>query len=57
MTNRKEGNMEEKKQCSVVVAPQLIKEKTFITENGEVIHNTPEDPRAVENYLRSKRGL
>jgi hypothetical protein len=48
--------MENKDQCKVVVASTFIKDKSIITLSGEVIRNTPEDPRAVENYFRSKRG-
>lgn len=48
--------MENKDNCKVVVASSFIKEKSVITLNGEVIRNTPENPHAVEDYFRSKRG-
>jgi hypothetical protein len=53
---KSESNMENSR-GKIVIAPQFIKEKTFITDNGEVINNTEEDPRAVERYLRARRGL
>jgi predicted DNA-binding protein (UPF0251 family) len=46
---------ERKKPPQVKVAQNLIKKKSIITESGEVIRNTKEDPDAVERYLRSKR--
>lgn len=48
--------MENKQRPKVVVAQQFIKEKTFITKGGQVITNTPEDPKAVERYLGGLRG-
>jgi len=46
----------ENQQPRIVVSPNLIKERTFITKSGEVINNTPEDPKAVERYMASLRG-
>jgi hypothetical protein len=47
--------MENQDRPRVVVASQLIKEKSFITKDGQVITNIPEDPRAVERYMGSLR--
>lgn len=47
--------MENKEAPRVVVADKLIKNRSFITSNGQMIRNTPDNPRAVEEYLRSKR--
>ena len=46
---------ENKKAPKIVVAQNLIKQKSIITLDGQTIRNTPEDPRAVERYLASKR--
>jgi hypothetical protein len=45
----------DKKPPRVVMAGSLIKDRSVITLNGETIRNTPEDPKAVERYLASKR--
>ena len=57
MSDKRESNMydENKGAPKIEVAQNLIKERTIITLDGQVINNTPENPRAVEEYLRSKR--
>jgi hypothetical protein len=55
MSDKRESNMEDKKPPQIVVAQQFIKDKSFITKDGTVIRNTPEEPNAVEEYLRSLR--
>lgn len=34
----------------------LVKEKVFLTKDGQKIENTKENPRAIENYLDEKYG-
>jgi hypothetical protein len=55
MPDKRESNMEDKKPPQIVVAQTFIKEKSFITKDGSVIRNTPENPTAVEDYLRTLR--
>ena len=49
--------MADNKTPRIVVSQNLVKEKSFITKDGRVINNTPEDPKAVERYMASLRGL
>ena len=46
--------MENKETPRVVLADKLIKERTFITKDGYKIENTPENPTAIEDYLRRR---
>jgi len=39
----------------VMDTDNLIKQRSVITLDGRTIRNTPEDPKAVERYLASKR--